>query len=168
MYISIGIGLVILLYVVYLLVGFSVVIVIILWLFIIFSYVVVVYLLYFVFGVFRSGFVKQDQVVNVEKKIFYIFVKCVVWMGFFINGLNLKVMLFFFLLFIVIISIDILFIVKFGYGIYLVIVIGLWFCFFLYFLSISKVVEFIGKKGYWLDCVMGVLFVGLVVKLVLG
>lgn len=58
MYISIGIGLVILLYVVYLLVGFSVVIVIILWLFIIFSYVVVVYLLYFVFGVFRSGFVK--------------------------------------------------------------------------------------------------------------
>lgn len=89
-------------------------------------------------------------------------------MGFLINGLNFKVILFFLFLFIVIISVDMFFMVKVGYGIYLVFVIGLWFCFLFYLFSISKVVYLIGKKGYWLDRVMGVLFVGLVVKFVLG
>lgn len=61
-YISVGIGFVILLYVVYFLVGLSVVIVIMFWLFIMFSYLVVVYLVYLVIGVLCSGLLKDEKV----------------------------------------------------------------------------------------------------------
>lgn len=83
--------------------------------------------------------------------------------GFFINGLNLKVILFFLLLFIVIIDIEMFFVVKVMYGIYLVVVIGVWFCFLFYLLSILRVVKLIGDKGYWFDCLMGVVLVVLVI-----
>ena len=91
-----------------------------------------------------------------------------VWMGFLTNGLNPKATLFFLSLFTAIISIETPFSVKLGYGIYLAIATGLWFCFLSYLLSTSKVAELIGKKGYWLDRAMGVLLVGLAAKLVLG
>ena len=94
--------------------------------------------------------------------------KRAVWMGFLTNGLNPKATLFFLSLFTAIISIDTPFTVKLGYGIYLAIATGLWFCFLSYLLSTSKVAELIGKKGYWLDRAMGVLLVGLAAKLVLG
>lgn len=94
--------------------------------------------------------------------------KKALWMGFLTNGLNPKATLFFLSLFTAIISIDTPFSVRLGYGIYLAIATGLWFCFLSYMLSTSKVAEFIGKKGYWLDRAMGVLLVGLAVKLVAG
>ena len=158
MYTSIGIGLV----------GLSVVIATTPWLFTTFSYAAAAYLLYLAFGALRSGPVKQDQAVNAEKKTSHISAKRAVWMGFLTNGLNPKATLFFLSLFTAIISIDTPFTVKLGYGIYLAIATGLWFCFLSYLLSTSKVAELIGKKGYWLDRAMGVLLVGLAAKLVLG
>ena len=168
MYTSIGIGLAILLHVAYSLVGLSVVIATTPWLFTTFSYAAPAYLLYLAFGALRSGPVKQDQAVNAEKKTSHISAKRAVWMGFLTNGLNPKATLFFLSLFTAIISIDTPFTVKLGYGIYLAIATGLWFCFLSYLLSTSKVAELIGKKGYWLDRAMGVLLVGLAAKLVLG
>ena len=168
MYTSIGIGLAILLHVAYSLVGLSVVIATTPWLFTTFSYAAAAYLLYLAFGALRSGPVKQEQAVNAEKKTSQISVKRAVWMGFFTNGLNPKATLFFLSLFTAIISIDTPFSVKLGYGIYLALATGLWFCFLSYLLSTSKVAELIGKKGYWLDRAMGVLLVGLAAKLVLG
>ncbi len=168
MFTSVGIGLAILLHVAYSLVGLSVVIATTPWLFTTFSYAAAAYLLYLAFGALRSGPVKQNEVVNSESKTSQISVKRAVWMGFLTNGLNPKATLFFLSLFTAIISIETPFSVKLGYGIYLAIATGLWFCFLSYLLSTSKVAELIGKKGYWLDRAMGVLLVGLAAKLVLG
>ncbi len=94
--------------------------------------------------------------------------KKALWIGFLTNGLNPKATLFFLSLFTAIISIETPFAVKLGYGIYLSIATGLWFCFLSFMLSTSRVAELIGKKGYWLDRAMGVLLVGLAAKLVIG
>ncbi|WP_394220215.1 LysE family translocator [Alteromonas gracilis] len=168
MFTSVGIGLAILLHVAYSLVGLSVVIATTPWLFTTFSYVAAAYLLYLAFGALRSGPVKQDEKVNAEPKAAQISAKKALWMGFLTNGLNPKATLFFLSLFTAIISIDTPFTVRLGYGIYLAIATGVWFCFLSYLLSTSKVAELIGKKGYWLDRAMGVMLVGLAAKLVLG
>lgn len=167
-YTSIGIGVAILLHVAYSLVGLSVVIATTPWLFQAFSYMAAAYLLYLAFGALRSGPPKDtNSTINSEKKPL-ISAKKALWMGFLTNGLNPKATLFFLSLFTAVINIDTPFSVKLGYGIYLAIATGLWFCFLSYMLSTSKVAELIGKKGYWLDRAMGVLLVGLAAKLVIG
>lgn len=168
MFTSVGIGLAILLHVAYSLVGLSVVIATTPWLFSAFSYAAAAYLLYLAFGALKSGPAKQDEKINVDTKVPQISAKRALWMGFLTNGLNPKATLFFLSLFTAIISIDTPFSVRLGYGIYLALATGVWFCFLSYLLSTSKVAELIGKKGYWLDRAMGVLLVGLAAKLVLG
>jgi threonine/homoserine/homoserine lactone efflux protein len=165
---SVGIGAAILLHVAYSLVGLSVVIATTPWLFASFSYLAAAYLLYLAFGALRSS--PSTDATPSEQKITSTMIspKKALWMGFLTNGLNPKATLFFLSLFTAIISIDTPFSVRLGYGIYLAIATGLWFCFLSYMLSTSKVAEFIGKKGYWLDRAMGVLLVGLAVKLVAG
>jgi threonine/homoserine/homoserine lactone efflux protein len=165
---SVGIGTAILLHVAYSLVGLSVVIATTPWLFTTFSYLAAAYLLYLAFGALRSS--PSNDAMPDEQKVANAMIspKKALWMGFLTNGLNPKATLFFLSLFTAIISIDTPFSVRLGYGIYLAIATGLWFCFLSYMLSTSKVAEFIGKKGYWLDRAMGVLLVGLAVKLVAG
>ncbi|WP_420932857.1 LysE family translocator [Alteromonas sp. A081] len=165
---SIGIGAAILLHVAYSLVGLSVVIATTPWLFTTFSYLAAAYLLYLAFGALRSGPSTDAMPDKQTVASAMISPKKALWMGFLTNGLNPKATLFFLSLFTAIISIDTPFSVRLGYGIYLAIATGLWFCFLSYMLSTSKVAEFIGKKGYWLDRAMGVLLVGLAVKLVAG
>lgn len=168
MYTSVGIGAAILLHVAYSLVGLSVVIATTPWLFTTFSYLAAAYLLYLAIGALRSGPPKDDEITIEVKGKTQISAKKALWMGFLTNGLNPKATLFFLSLFTAIISIDTPFSVKLGYGIYLSIATGLWFCFLSYMLSTSKVAELIGKKGYWLDRAMGVLLVGLAAKLIIG
>jgi threonine/homoserine/homoserine lactone efflux protein len=165
---SVGIGAAILLHVAYSLVGLSVVIATTPWLFKTFSYLAAAYLLYLAVGALRSSPTTDAMPDNKKVAGAMISPKKALWMGFLTNGLNPKATLFFLSLFTAIISIDTPFSVKLGYGIYLAIATGLWFCFLSYMLSTSKVAEFIGKKGYWLDRAMGVLLVGLAVKLVAG
>lgn len=167
MYVSVGVGLGILLYVVYFLVGLSVVIKIIFWLYNMICYLLVVYLLYFVVGVFWSKLGNLFVNISIDLKVMFVIFKKVLINGFLINGLNFKVMLFFLLLFIVFINVDMFIVVKVFYGIYLVVVIGLWFCMLFYLLSMFGVVKLIGDKGYWLDRFMGVVLVGLVVWFVM-
>jgi threonine/homoserine/homoserine lactone efflux protein len=167
-YTSIGIGGAILLHVAYSLVGLSVVIATTPWLFKTFSYLAAGYLLYLAVGALRSGPPSGDTVDMKDKPKPMITAKKALWIGFLTNGLNPKATLFFLSLFTAIISIETPFAVKLGYGIYLSIATGLWFCFLSFMLSTSRVAELIGKKGYWLDRAMGVLLVGLAAKLVIG
>ncbi|MBQ4831114.1 LysE family translocator [Alteromonas sp. MMG017] len=188
-YTSIGIGLAILLHVGYSLVGLSVVIASTPWLFKTFSYLAAGYLLYLAYGALKSGPSQppvegeaavnnidnsvenrraNTEAANNSKASPLISAQKALWIGFLTNGLNPKATLFFLSLFTAIIDIDTPFSIKLGYGIYLAIATGLWFCFLSYLLSTSKIAQLIGKKGYWLDRAMGVLLVGLAAKLVLG
>ena len=189
-YTSIGIGLAILLHVGYSLVGLSVVIATTPWLFKTFSYLAAGYLLYLAYGALKSGpsqppvegeaevsnnvdnsdknRLANTKAANNIKASPQISAQKALWIGFLTNGLNPKATLFFLSLFTAIIDIDTPFSIKLGYGIYLAIATGLWFCFLSYLLSTSKIAQLIGKKGYWLDRAMGVLLVGLAAKLVLG
>lgn len=167
-YTSIGIGAAILLHVGYSLVGLSVVIATTPWLFKTFSYLAAGYLLYLAFGALRSRPSAGSTVDTTDQDKPMISAKKALWMGFLTNGLNPKATLFFLSLFTAIISIDTPFGVRLGYGIYLAVATGLWFCFLSFMLSTSRVAELIGRKGYWLDRAMGVLLVGLAAKLVIG
>jgi len=177
LYTSVGIGAAILLHVAYSLVGLSVIIATTPWLFTTFSYLAAAYLLYLAYGALRSGPNEEGNeegsknpatYTNAKVNSAVITPKKALWVGFLTNGLNPKATLFFLSLFTAIINIDTPFIVRVGYGIYLSVATGMWFCFLSYLLSTSKVAQFIGNKGYWLDRTMGVLLVGLAAKLVLG
>jgi threonine/homoserine/homoserine lactone efflux protein len=189
-YTSVGIGLAILLHVGYSLVGLSMVIATTPWLFQTFSYLAAGYLLYIAYGALKSGPTQppadgevgvsnskdnldetklaDNKAANNKKANTQISAQKALWIGFLTNGLNPKATLFFLSLFTAIIDIDTPFSIKLGYGIYLAIATGLWFCFLSYLLSTSKIAQLIGKKGYWLDRAMGVLLVCLAAKLVLG
>ena len=166
-YTSIGIGLAILLHVGYSLVGLSVVIATTPWLFKTFSYLAAGYLLYLAYGALKSG--PSEPPVNTDATVSNsegnpadnkavsisesntnaipsITVQKALWIGFLTNGLNPKATLFFLSLFTAIIDIDTPFTIKLGYGIYLAIATGLWFCFLSYLLSTSKIAQLIGKK----------------------
>ena len=166
-YTSIGIGLAILLHVAYSLIGLSVIIATTPWLFTTFSYLAAGYLLYLAIGALKSSPTNKVDNSNVER-VAAISPKKAVWIGFLTNGLNPKATLFFLSVFTAVISIDTPFMVRMGYGIYMAVATGVWFCFLSYLLSTSKVAQFIGNKGHWLDRTMGVLLVGLAAKLVVG
>lgn len=172
MFTSVGIGAAILLHVAYSLVGLSVVIATTPWLFTTISYIAAAYLLYLAIGALKSGpdQASSDHVTTKQNAAnpSVISAKKALWMGFLTNGLNPKATLFFLSLFTAIIDINTPFSIKLGYGLYLAVATGVWFCFLSYLLSTSKVAELIGRKGYWLDRVMGVLLIGLAVKLVVG
>ncbi|WP_414830817.1 LysE family translocator [Alteromonas sp. H39] len=164
---SIGIGMAILLHVAYSLVGLSVVIATTPWLYNVISYLAAAYLVYLAIGALRSGPAKNPVTstvaqVNADKMSD----KKALWTGFLTNGLNPKATLFFLSLFTAIIDASTPFGVKLGYGLYLAVATGLWFCFLSYLLSTSKVAQLLGQKGYWLDRIMGVLLLGLAAKLV--
>lgn len=164
---SIGVGLGILLHVAYSLVGLSVVIKTTPWLYTTISYLAAAYLIYLAIGALQSGPGGNDPRVQVTGEQKPMSDKRALWTGFLTNGLNPKATLFFLSLFTAIIDINTPFSVKLGYGIYLAVATGAWFCFLSYLLSTSRVAELIGKKGYWLDRTMGVLLLGLAAKLVL-
>jgi len=88
--------------------------------------------------------------------------------GFLINGLNVKATLFFVSLYSVVIAQETPFVVKFGYGAYMVGATALWFSFLSYLLGRPKVRALLQVKGYWLDRVMGLVLLVIAVQLVLS
>lgn len=169
MYTSVGIGLGILIHVAYSIVGLSVVIKTTPWLYQAFSYLAAAYLIYLAVGALRSGPTtpsstrqgKQETRPSIRGRR-------ALWMGFLTNGLNPKATLFFLSLFTAFIDVDTPLAIKLGYGAYLSLATGAWFCLLSYLLSTSSVARLIGEKGYWLDRAMGVLLLGLAAKLVLA
>ena len=167
MYTSIGIGLGILIHVTYSIVGLSVLIKTTPWLYSAISYLAAAYLVYLAVGALKSGPPKAvAEGTQSPVAASTMTAKKALWIGFLTNGLNPKATLFFLSLFTAFIDVNTPMSVKLGYGIYLAVATGAWFCFLSYLLSTSKVAQLIGSKGYWLDRTMGVLLIGLALKLV--
>ncbi|UAA40778.1 LysE family translocator [Paraneptunicella aestuarii] len=168
---SIGIGLGILVHVTYSLLGIGLLIKTTPWLFQLFSYLAAGYLVYLGLGALRSrpqhaggtGGVESEVVINdaiSDRRAF--------WIGLLTNGLNPKATLFFLTLFAVVISAQTPNSVKVIYGLYLAFATGLWFCALSYFLSSQKVRGFIREQGFWFDRIMGLVLIGLALKLVIS
>ncbi|MDM7860820.1 LysE family translocator [Alteromonas sp. ASW11-36] len=167
---SIGIGVGILLHVAYSLLGISLLIKTTPWLYTLFSYVAGAYLLFLAWGAIRAqppqdGHGEGITAVNQGGKASISWIRAF-WIGFLTNGLNPKATLFFMSVFTAVISIETPLSVQIGYGIYLAFATGLWFCTLSYLLGTSRVVAFVGDKGYILDRMMGVMLVLLALNLI--
>ncbi len=88
--------------------------------------------------------------------------------GFITNGLNPKATLFFLSLFTVVINPHTPLAIQAGYGLYLALATGLWFCLVAVLFSQARVRAGFTRLGHWFDRVMGVVLVGLGVKLALS
>lgn len=170
MFTSVGIGMAILVHVAYSLVGISVLLKTTPWLYTAFTYIAAAYLLYLASGALRSGPAQTNNEAGAEiaAKQPAISAKKAFIQGFLTNGLNPKATLFFLSLFTVIIDSQTPSDIRLIYGLYLSFATGAWFCLLSYLLSTSRVAGAIRSKGYWLDRAMGVLLIGLAVKLVLA
>lgn len=164
---SIGVGVAILVHVAYSLLGIGILIKTTPVLFQVFSYVAAAYLLYLGWGAIRSPAPKSLNAEEVGKPMQLISDKKAFMVGFLTNGLNPKATLFFLSVFAVAVSPDTPNAIKLGYGLYLAIATGIWFCVLSLFLSSKKITQFIGEKGYWFDRVMGVVLILLAIKLVM-
>ena len=164
---SVGVGVAILLHVAYSLLGIGILIKTTPMLFQIFSYVAAAYLFYLGWGALRSPAPLNIDDKNIEKPVQTISDRKAFVVGFLTNGLNPKATLFFLSVFAVAVSPDTPNIIKLGYGLYLAIATGIWFCMLSIFLSSKKVARVIGEKGYWFDRVMGVVLIMLAIKLVM-
>ena len=164
---SIGVGVGILIHVAYSLLGIGLLIKTTPVLFQIFSYVAGAYLLYLGWGAIRSPAPQSQNNLDVVKVQQRISDNKAFMVGFLTNGLNPKASLFFLSVFAVAVSPNTPDVIKLAYGLYLAVATGIWFCVLSLFLSSKKVTQFIGKKGYWFDRVMGVVLILLAIKLVI-
>lgn len=164
---SIGVGVGILIHVAYSLLGIGILIKTTPVLFQIFSYVAGAYLLYLGWGALRSPVPKSIGNVEVENAYQLISDNKAFMVGFLTNGLNPKATLFFLSVFAVVVAPDTPNVIKLAYGLYLAVATGIWFCVLSLFLSSKRVTQFIGKKGYWFDRVMGIVLIFLAIKLVM-
>ena len=167
---SIGVGVGILIHVGYSLLGIGILIKTTPLIFQVFSYIAAMYLLYLGLEAIRSSAPKHLNNVNDEsdeKTVHIISDNKAFMVGFLTNGLNPKATLFFLSVFSVAISTETPNAIKLGYGLYLAMATGIWFCVLSLFLSSKKVRLYIGKKGYWFDRVMGIVLILLAVKLVM-
>lgn len=88
--------------------------------------------------------------------------------GFITNGLNPKATLFFLSLFTVVISPQTPITVQAGYGVYLAIATGVWFCLVAVLFSHTRVRRAFERTGHWFDRLMGAVLIGLGLHLALS
>jgi threonine/homoserine/homoserine lactone efflux protein len=84
--------------------------------------------------------------------------------GFVTNGLNPKATLFFLSLFTVVINPHTPLLVQAGYGVYLAAATAAWFCMVAWLFSQERVRAGFSRMGHWFDRAMGVVLIGLGVK----
>ncbi|WP_213875258.1 LysE family transporter [Pseudomonas sp. dw_358] len=87
--------------------------------------------------------------------------------GFMTNGLNPKATLFFLSLFTVVINPHTPLLVQAGYGVYLAVATGLWFCLVAMLFSQQRVRAGFARMGHWFDRTMGAVLIALGVKIAL-
>ncbi|CAK9891280.1 MULTISPECIES: LysE family translocator [Pseudomonas] len=85
--------------------------------------------------------------------------------GFMTNGLNPKATLFFLSLFTVVINPHTPLAIQAGYGVYLAVATGLWFCLVAMLFSQQRVRAAFARMGHWFDRTMGAVLVALGVKI---
>ena len=89
-------------------------------------------------------------------------------LGFITNGLNPKATLFFLSLFTVVIDPQTPLGVQVGYGLYLALATGLWFCLVAWLFSRDRVRVGFARMGHWFDRLTGALLIGLGVRLAIS
>jgi len=89
-------------------------------------------------------------------------------LGFITNGLNPKATLFFLSLFTVVIDPQTPLGVQAGYGIYLALATGLWFCLVAWLFSRDRVRAGFARMGHWFDRLTGAVLIGLGVRLAIS
>jgi RhtB (resistance to homoserine/threonine) family protein len=85
--------------------------------------------------------------------------------GFMTNGLNPKATLFFLSLFTVVINPHTPLAIQAGYGVYLAVATGLWFCLVAMLFSQQRVRAGFARMGHWFDRTMGAVLVALGIKI---
>lgn len=86
--------------------------------------------------------------------------------GFLVNALNPKATLFFLSLFTLVISVETPLLIQAGYGLYMAIATLIWFSFLSVVLSKVQVRGFFLRAGHWFDRGIGVVLIGLAVRVV--
>jgi RhtB (resistance to homoserine/threonine) family protein len=86
--------------------------------------------------------------------------------GFFTNALNLKATLFFISLFVMVISPHTPKVVQAGYGLWMAVATAAWFCLVSILFTHADVRRTFLRYGHWIDRVLGVVFLGFAVSLV--
>lgn len=160
---SLGIGSAIFLHVTYALAGIGLIISSMPWLYNALIIVASMFLLYIGYHSVRSK--PHDVVVNTEHLAATLSDKKAFSIGFLTNGLNPKATLFFLSLFTVIVAPSTPIAVKAGYGIYLAIATTLWFTLLSLLMSHRSVRQLFSHYGYWFDRVMGVVLIGLAMRI---
>ncbi|MDG9882828.1 LysE family transporter [Pseudomonas putida CSV86] len=85
--------------------------------------------------------------------------------GFMTNGLNPKATLFFLSLFTVVIDPHTPLLVQAGYGVYLALATGLWFCLVAMLFSQARVRATFARMGHWFDRAMGAVLIALGIRI---
>jgi RhtB (resistance to homoserine/threonine) family protein len=160
-----GVGCGILIHVGYSLLGIGLIVSQSIWLFNLMKWLAAAYLLYIGIRAIRS----QPQAPDVRSSgAPQLSAARAFGQGFITNGLNPKATLFFLSLFTVVISHDTPLTVQAGYGLYLAVATGIWFCLVAMLFSHQRVRHAFGRMGHWFDRAMGVVLIGLGLRLALS
>lgn len=161
---SIGVGLAILIHVFYSLLGIGLLISQSIVAFNIMKFAAAGYLLFIGIKAIRARPAEmQTDLPQVEKATPSM--KRALWTGFLTNGLNPKVALFFLSLFTVVINPNTPVLIQAGYGLYMSVATMVWFTGISLVFSHPKVRNGFKKLGHWFDRAMGVILIGLGLKI---
>ncbi|PLP95418.1 lysine transporter LysE [Pseudomonas sp. FFUP_PS_473] len=159
-----GVGTAIFLHVGYSLLGIGLIVSQSIMLFNALKWLAAAYLLYIGFKALRASPAKpgsdEVQAATIERTPRGAFVA-----GFMTNGLNPKATLFFLSLFTVVINPHTPLLVQAGYGVYLALATGLWFCLVAMLFSQQRVRAGFARMGHWFDRAMGAVLVALGIKI---
>ena len=159
-----GVGMAIFLHVGYSLLGIGLIVSQSIVLFNALKWLAAAYLLYIGFKALRAGPTAPGsdtvQASTVERTPRAAFVA-----GFMTNGLNPKATLFFLSLFTVVINPHTPLLIQAGYGAYLAVATGLWFCLVALLFSHARVRSGFARMGHWFDRGMGAVLVALGIKI---
>ena len=165
---SIGIGLGILVHVVYIMLGLGLLISQSMQLFNLVKLVGAVYLLFIGWKSLRAGPVATSEIAQTGAAESAYPIRKALQVGFLTNALNPKATLFFLSLFSVVINPDTPLGIQLGYGLYMSLATGIWFCALSLALTQRRVRQGFARFGYWVERVMGVVLIGLGIRLALA
>lgn len=165
LYTAAGIGLGIFVHVAYSLLGIGLIVSQSVWLFNLMKLLAAAYLLYIGFRALQAQPAPADHSLSGSSRLS---ARQAFIQGFVTNGLNPKATLFFLSLFTAVISHETPLAVQAGYGVYLALATGAWFCLVAMLFSREVVRRTFNRLGHWFDRLMGGVLIGLGLHLALS
>ena len=164
---ALGLGSGIVVHVTYSLLGIGLIVSQSVWLFNLMKLLAAAYLLYIGIRALRAKPQSSEQA-NIASTLKSMSARQAIAQGFITNGLNPKATLFFLSLFTVVISHDTPLVIQAGYGLYLAVATGAWFCLVALLFSRDSVRRGFNRMGHWFDRLMGTVLIGLGLHLALS